>query len=119
MNVSASKTSKSDNKIIKYTLDRLKTRFSLNRRSNSNEIQKEVLNETYSGGLSYALPFGRNNYVMPLKWMSSVPWIGEKIGNTHLYYTPSAVNASVNYNEQLTQRTPRRGENLLMIIILV
>ena len=110
MNVSASKTSKSDNKIIKYTLDRLKTRFSLNRRSNSNEIQKEVLNETYSGGLSYALPFGRNNYIMPLKWMSSVPWIGEKIGNTHLYYTPSAVNASVNYNEQLTQRTPRRGE---------
>ena len=110
MNVTASKTSKSDNKIVKYTLDRLKTRFSLNRRSNSNEIQKEVLNETYSGGLSYALPFGRNNYVMPLKWMSSVPWIGEKIGNTHLYYTPSAVNASVNYNEQLTQRTPRRGE---------
>jgi len=110
MTVSASKTSKSDNKIIKYTLDRLKTRFSLNRRSASNEIQKEILNETYSGGLSYALPFGRNNYVMPLKWMSSVPWIGEKIGKTHLYYTPTAVNASVNYNEQLSQRTPRRGE---------
>ena len=110
MTVSASKTSKSDNKIIKYTLDRLKTRFSLNRRSASNEIQKEILNETYSGGLSYALPFGRNNYVMPLKWMSSVPWIGEKLGKTHLYYTPTAVNASVNYNEQLSQRTPRKGE---------
>ena len=110
INVSASKTSKSDNRILKYTLDRLKTRFSMNRRSASNEIQKEILNESYSGGLSYALPFGRDNYVMPLKWMSSVPWIGEKIGSTHLYYTPSTINASINYNEQLSQRTPRKGE---------
>jgi hypothetical protein len=82
----------------------------MNRRSASNEIQKEILNESYSGGLSYALPFGRDNYVMPLKWMSSVPWIGEKIGSTHLYYTPSTINASINYNEQLSQRTPRKGE---------
>ena len=28
MNISVSKTSKSDNKIIKYTLDKIKTRFS-------------------------------------------------------------------------------------------
>ena len=97
VNISASKTSKSDNRIMKYTLDRLKTRFSMNRRSASNEIQKEILNESYSGGLSYALPFGRDNYVMPFKWMSSVPLIGEKIGGTHLYYTPTAINASVNY----------------------
>ena len=110
VNISASKTSKSDNRIMKYTLDRLKTRFSMNRRSASNEIQKEILNESYSGGLSYALPFGRDNYVMPFKWMSSVPLIGEKIGGTHLYYTPTAINASVNYNEQLSQRTPRKGE---------
>ena len=55
-----------------YTItDKIKTRFSMNRRLASNEIQKEILNESYSGGLSYALPFGRNNYVMPLKWMSS------------------------------------------------
>ncbi|GIS57175.1 MAG: hypothetical protein CM1200mP1_11130 [Candidatus Neomarinimicrobiota bacterium] len=43
------KTSKSDNKLIKYTLDRMNTRFTANRRSMSNEIQKEVLNESYSG----------------------------------------------------------------------
>ena len=110
MNISASKTSKSDNKIIKYSLDKIKTRFSMSRRLASNEIQKEVLNESYSGGLSYALPFGRNNYVMPLKWMSSIPWLGEKLGSTHLYYTPSALNATINYNEQLSQRTPRKGE---------
>ena len=54
--IGASKTSKSDNKLIKYTLDRMNTRFTANRRSMSNEIQKEVLNESYSGQISYALP---------------------------------------------------------------
>ncbi len=107
--VAASKSSKSDNKIMKYTLDRLNTRFSASRRSMSNEIQKEVLNESYRGQVNYALPFGRNNYILPFKWISSVPWIGEKLGKTHFYYTPSNVNASVNFNERLIQKTPRRG----------
>ena len=85
--IAASKSSKSDNKIMKYTIDRLNTRFSASRRTMSNEIQKEVLNETYVGQLNYSLPFGRNNYVMPFKWISSVPWIGEKLGKTHFYFT--------------------------------
>lgn len=109
LTIAASKTSKSDNKLLKYTLDRMNTRFSMNRRSLSNEIQKEVLNETYNGNLSYILPFGRNNYVMPFKWLSVVPWVGEKLGKTHLYYTPASINASMNFSERLTQKTPRRG----------
>ena len=56
--------------------------------------------------------------VMPLKWMSSVPWIGEKDLDTHLYYTPSTINASINYNEQLSQRTPRKEKNLMIIILV-
>ena len=107
--ISAAKSSKSDNKFVKYTLDRLNTRFSASRRSMSNEIQKEVLNESYQGQMSYALPFSRNNYFMPFKWVSSVPWIGEKLGKTHFYYSPSNFNASVNFNERLIQKTPRRG----------
>jgi len=109
LSISAAKSSKSDNKFVKYTLDRLNTRFSASRRSMSNEIQKEVLNESYQGQVSYALPFSRNNYFMPFKWVSSVPWIGEKLGKTHFYYSPSNFNASVNFNERLIQKTPRRG----------
>jgi hypothetical protein len=109
LSISAAKSSKSDNKFVKYTLDRLNTRLSASRRSMSNEIQKEVLNESYQGQMSYALPFGRNNYFMPFKWVSSVPWIGEKLGKTHFYYSPSNFNASVNFNERLIQKTPRRG----------
>ena len=108
--VAATKSSKSDNKLIKYTIDKMNTRFSVNRRSMANEIQKEVLNQTYQGQVSYVLPFGRNNYFMPFKWISTVPFIGEKMSKTHLYYSPSTVNASMNFNERLIQKTPRRGE---------
>ena len=108
--VAASKSSKSDNKLLKYTIDRMTTRFSANRRSISNEIQKEVLNQSYMGQVGYVLPFGRNNYVMPFKWISNMPWFGEKLGKTHLYYSPSSVNLSMNFNERLTQKTPRRGK---------
>jgi len=111
VSIAASKSSKSDNKLIKYTLDQMNARLSANRRNMSNEIQKEVLNESYQGQISYALPFGRNNYIMPLKWMTSLPWIGEKMGNTQLYYTPSAFNASMNFNERLSQKTPRKGKS--------
>ena len=107
--VAASKSSKSDNKILKYTIDKMNTRFSVNRRSMSNEIQKEVLNQSYIGQVSYALPFGRNNYFMPFKWINSIPLIGKKISKTHLYYSPSSLNISMNFNERLTQKTPRRG----------
>ena len=47
---------------------------------------------------------------MPFKWISTVPFIGEKMSKTHLYYSPSTVNASMNFNERLIQKTPRRGE---------
>ena len=109
LSIALSKPSKSDNNLIKYTLDKLNTRFSINRQLMSNEIQKKVLSESYQGQLSYALPFGRDNYIKPFKWFSSIPYIGQKIQNTQIYYLPSAFNASINFNERLGQRTPRQG----------
>ena len=72
---SLSKSSKSDNKIIQYTLDKIKPSFSASKSFSSNELNKEVLNEKYSGKVSYSLPFGRDNYVNPFKWFKPVPLI--------------------------------------------
>ncbi|MEE8437643.1 MAG: cell surface protein SprA, partial [Candidatus Neomarinimicrobiota bacterium] len=110
ISVKASKTSKSDNRLIKYTLDKINTSFSASRGKQSNPIQKEILNESYSGAINYALPFSRNNYFMPLKWLDGVPFIGEKLGKTHLYYTPSNLNANINASEKLTRKSPRQGD---------
>ena len=111
MNFSTSltKSSKSDNKIVKYTLDKLKPSFSASRSFSSNEINKEVLNEKYSGKLTYTLPFGRDNYISPLKWIKPIPWIGPKLSEIHFYYTPSNLNTSMNFSEGLSQRIKRVG----------
>ena len=110
LSIAFSKPSKSDNNLLKYTLDKINTRFSINRQMMSNEIQKEVLAESYQGQMSYALPFGRDNYIKPFKRLAFIPYLGAKIKDTQIYYLPSAFNASVNFNERLGQRTPRKGD---------
>ena len=87
----------------------MKPSFSASRTFSSNEINKEVLNEKYSGKLSYTLPFGRNNYISPLKWIKPIPWIGPKLSDIQLYYTPSNLNTSMNFSEGLSQRIKRVG----------
>ena len=109
LSTSVSKAGKSDNKLIKYTLDALKSNFSASRTKKSNEIMAEELHESYSGRLSYALSFGRNNYFHPLKWLHFLPWLGAKMSDIQLYYTPSSVSTSVDFSEKLVQKYTRSG----------
>jgi len=109
LSTSVSKAGKSDNKLIKYTLDALKSNFSASRTKKSNEIMAEELHESYSGKLSYTLSFGRNNYFHPLKWLTFLPWLGAKMGEIQLYYTPSSVKTSVDFSEKLVQKYTRAG----------
>ena len=109
LSTSVSKAGKSDNKLIKYTLDALKSNFNASRTKKSNEIMAEELHESYSGRLSYALSFGRNNYFHPLKWLHFLPWLGTKMSDIQLYYTPSSINTSVNFSEKLVQKYTRSG----------
>jgi len=106
---SVAKAGKSDYKLIKYTLDNLKGSFSASRSVTSNEIMSEVRNENYSGKLSYALQFGRNSFVKPFKWATFIPWVGDEISQTQLYYMPSAFNTSLNVSEKLVRKASRAG----------
>ena len=106
---SLTKSSKSDNKFIKATLDKIKPSFSASQSTSSNSLNKEVLNEKYSGKVSYSYPFSRDNYITPFKWLKDVPWLGEKLGEMNMYYSPSAFNTSLNISEALSQTTKRIG----------
>ena len=107
---SVSKTTKSERKLIKYTLDRINTSFSAKRSVSSSFQIAENLNENFSGKLSYSLPFGKDNFVSPFKWLGKVPLIGSKLGGFHLYYTPVTLNANMSFKESLSQKTPRIGK---------
>jgi len=106
---SLTKSSKSDNKFIKSTLDKIKPSFTASQSKSSDPLNSEVLNEKYSGKVNYSYPFSRDNYITPFKWLKDVPWLGEKLGEMNVYYTPSAFNTSLNINESLSQTTKRVG----------
>jgi len=55
------------------------------------------------------LKYPRDNFFKPLKWLKVVPLFGEKLSETNFYYTPSSLNASVNFSEKLIQKDSRAG----------
>ena len=63
----------------------------------SNEIQKEVLAESYQGQMSYALPFGRDNYIKPFKRLAFIPYLGAKMKDTQVQLSRSDCSS----NQQL------------------
>ena len=103
------KTRKSKNKWLKYTIDDITGSFSSNKTLTSNEIMAEVRNESYTGKLAYSHSFPRDNFFKPLKWLKVVPLFGEKLSETNFYYTPSSLNAGIDFSEKLIQKDSRAG----------
>nr|MCS5624143.1 hypothetical protein [Candidatus Neomarinimicrobiota bacterium] len=104
---SLSKTSKSDNKLIKYTIDNIKTNFSASQSKSSDITYIQKWSESYSGKISYSFPFGRDNYISPLKWTKDIPLIGKSFSDWQIYYTPSAFNTALNFTEKLSWNETR------------
>jgi len=109
LGVSAGKTTKSDNKLIKYTIDQIKGKFNASKSKSSNITYLEKQNETYSGNVSYNVPFGRDNYIRPFKWLEKVPLLGPKSSDFQLYYLPSSFKTNMSFNEKLSWNETRRG----------
>ncbi|MEE8341257.1 MAG: cell surface protein SprA, partial [Candidatus Neomarinimicrobiota bacterium] len=103
------KTRKSKNKWIKYTIDDISGSFSSNKTLTSNEIMAEVRNESYSGKLAYNHAFPRDNFFKPLKWLKIIPLFGKKLSETNFYYTPTNLNAGIDFSEKLIQKNSRAG----------
>ena len=103
---SLAKTSKSDNKLIKYTIDNIKTNFSASQSKSSDITYAQKWSESYSGKVSYSFPFGRDNYISPLKWAKDMVFLGP-LSDWQLYYTPSGFNTALSFTEKLSWNETR------------
>ena len=103
---SLAKTSKSDNKLIKYTVDNIKTNFSASQSKSSDITYAQKWSESYSGKVSYSFPFGRDNYISPLKWVKNMAFLGA-LSDWQLYYTPSGFNTALSFTEKLSWNETR------------
>ncbi|MFH1853256.1 MAG: cell surface protein SprA, partial [Candidatus Neomarinimicrobiota bacterium] len=109
LTTSIAKSTRSDNRLIKYTVDQISTSFTAKQSTASNYQTARNWSEAYTGKISYSLPFGSNNYVAPLKWLKPLPLLGNKLSDLHLYYTPTNISTNLNVSETYTEKEPRAG----------
>lgn len=110
LSTSISKRSKSERKLISYTLDRININLSAKRAESSNNLVKRKFSESYNGKAAYNLGFGKDNYISPLKILAKIPVIGKPAEEFHLYYTPASVNANINVNESYSEEIRYVGD---------
>ena len=109
LNTSVKKTGKSDNKLIKYTLDNVSASFSASQVRSSDVTYKQKWSETYTGKLDYNLSFGRNNFIKPLIWMQEWPVLGDALSDLQLFYTPASFKTGMTLSEKLNWNKTRTG----------
>ena len=109
VNTSIRKTGKSDNKLVKYTLDNLSMNFSASQSRSSDVTYSEKWTESYTGKVDYNLSFGRSNYFRPLSWSEKIPLIGNTLSDFQLYYTPRSLKTGLNLSEKLNWNETRGG----------
>ena len=108
-----SKQIKSDKPIVKYTLDNLSASFNISNQNRSDAIMKSVATERFSTNIDYNLRFPSDNYIEAFKWISKVPFFGEKISETKLFYTPTYLATGFRVNRNLTEKQSRSSNDLI------
>ncbi|MBI90266.1 MAG: cell surface protein SprA [Candidatus Marinimicrobia bacterium] len=109
LNTSIKKIGKSDNKLLKYTLDNMSLNFSAAQSRSSDVTYNQKWSETYTGKFSYNLAFDRNNYIKPLSWAKAIPIVGKSLSDFQFFYTPTSFKTGMNMNEKLTWNETRTG----------
>ncbi len=99
------KRSKSKFWLLRYTLDGMTFDFDYSKKKSSNWETAFNKSELYKETFSYQIPFGRNNYVEPFKFLRKVP-ILNKLSTQKIYYTPSqaSFNLSISDNKSALLR---------------
>ncbi|MCI0513377.1 cell surface protein SprA [candidate division KSB1 bacterium] len=106
--VSFKKTTRSKNFFIKNSLDQIAVNYSTRTSTAHNSSVKSQIGETYTGGLSYRLDFGKRNYFFPFQWLGKGP-IVNKLSQMKFYFLPSQFSTSITgtYNRDYRETRPR------------
>ena len=108
-----SKRVKSENPLIKYTVDNLNAGFNISSQSRSDAIMKSVDRRKINTNLDYNLKFPSDNYFEVFKWAKKVPLIGEELSKTKFFYTPNSIGSGINVNRSLTEKSSRKTNELV------
>tara|TARA_B100001750_G_scaffold189177_1_gene159008 strand:- start:1153 stop:3594 length:2442 start_codon:yes stop_codon:yes gene_type:complete len=106
---SFNKSTKSENWLVRSTIDKLSMNFSVIQKNNSSVDIKENKVNNLDLGLNYSYNFNKNNYISPFKNWDGIPLIGNALSETKIYYSPEKFLTSMNLSESEENTIMRTG----------
>ncbi|MBN1464460.1 cell surface protein SprA, partial [candidate division KSB1 bacterium] len=108
MSVSLGFNSKSQSFLVKHVLQPFKVSYSQNEGRGSNSRTKYSIDKSQSGNVGWSLVFGRDNYIMPFKWVGTSRLLA-KVSDTKLYYSPQSISAQMAATRSMSESMTRTG----------
>ncbi|MEL1226530.1 MAG: hypothetical protein VW963_07265, partial [Candidatus Neomarinimicrobiota bacterium] len=108
-----SKRVKSENPLIKYSLDNLSAGFNISTQNKSDVIMKSVDINKINTNVDYNLRFPSDSYIEAFGWAKRIPFVGDEISKTKFFYTPSSFSTGLRVNRSLTEKYSRQNNELV------
>ena len=110
LGINIKKRSKSKRWYIRYTLDQVVLDVDYSKKQNSNWEYLYNRSEQYKESFNYQIPFGKDNYFEPFKFVSKVPVL-KKISDQKLYYAPNNMKFALNVTDSDLRKLRRKKGN--------
>ena len=109
LSTSFNKRTKSENWLLRTTLDNLSLNYSTMKKVNSSiDVRDDQVNSS-DFSLNYSYSFDKNNYWSPFKSWENIPIIGKSLFNTKIYYSPEKFQTTMNLSESEQNKIMRSG----------
>ncbi len=108
-----SKKLRSENNLLKYTIDNMSAGFSISSQNRSDVIMEAINLNTFNTNLDYNLRFPSDNYIEAFKWMKNFPIIGENVSDKKLFYTPEIFSSRIKIDKISSQRNARATTDII------
>ena len=115
MNISGrlSKKIKSENPVIKYSLDNLSAGFNISNQNRSDTIMKSVDFRKVNTNLDYFIRFPSGNFIEPFEWIKKLPYLGSELSSTKLYYSPTNFSSNIKLDLTSSERNSRSSSEII------
>lgn len=109
------KRSKSKAWYLRYTLDELLFDFDYSYRNSSNWETRYNKSEQYKESMRYKIPFSKNNFVEPFKFLKKTPVLGA-LSDQKFYYTPDQIDFSLDINDSESKQQRRNSAGITRLV---
>lgn len=107
---SISKRSRSDNWLVKYSLDAVKFSYDVSRSYSRNDVNKYNQNLTTATQGSYGAQLPKGKPIAIFKFLQFMPMYGDELAESKFSYIPTKLDISAALSERQTKREGRYGE---------